>query len=145
MGTFRALLEVANGTALEQGAAVETRIGLVTLAVVAALAAASARVEGQGTPPVRSLMPMSRKEPVRTSIPQSHLPPTGMCRIWLDNVPPAQQPAPTDCASAIRNRPSNGRVIFPDDGGRGRDEVRAGKGDRDGRDEKGKKRRKPIE
>jgi len=38
-----------------------------------------------------------------------------MCRIWLDDVPPAQQPAPTDCASAVRNRPSNGRVIFGDE------------------------------
>jgi hypothetical protein len=38
-----------------------------------------------------------------------------MCRIWLDNVPAAQQPAPTDCASAVRNQPRNGRVIFSDD------------------------------
>jgi hypothetical protein len=43
-----------------------------------------------------------------------------MCRIWIDGVPPGQQPAPTDCASAVRNRPSNGRVLFGDDaGGRG--------------------------
>jgi hypothetical protein len=35
-----------------------------------------------------------------------------MCRIWLDNVPPAQQPAPTDCASAARNLPRNGRLIY---------------------------------
>jgi hypothetical protein len=38
-----------------------------------------------------------------------------MCRIWLDDVPAAQQPAPTDCASAVRNRPAKGRVIFGDD------------------------------
>jgi hypothetical protein len=42
-------------------------------------------------------------------------PPAGMCRIWLDDVPAAQQPAPTDCASAVRNRPAKGRVIFGDD------------------------------
>lgn len=47
-------------------------------------------------------------------VPQSHLPPPGMCRIWLDNVPPTQQPAPTDCASAVRNQPRNARVIFSD-------------------------------
>jgi hypothetical protein len=35
-----------------------------------------------------------------------------MCRIWLKDVPPNQQPAPTDCASAVRNRPRDGRVIF---------------------------------
>lgn len=48
-------------------------------------------------------------------IPASERPPAGMCRIWLDGVPPAQQPAPTDCASAVRNRPARGRVIFGDD------------------------------
>jgi hypothetical protein len=48
-------------------------------------------------------------------IPAGSRPPAGMCRIWLDNVPAAQQPAPTDCASAVRNRPAKGRVIFGDD------------------------------
>lgn len=48
-------------------------------------------------------------------IPRDHRPPAGMCRIWIDNVPASQQPAPTDCATAVRNRPSNGRVIFGDD------------------------------
>lgn len=46
-------------------------------------------------------------------VPKGSLPPAGMCRIWLDNVPAARQPAPTDCPSAIRNRPPNARVIFP--------------------------------
>jgi hypothetical protein len=38
-----------------------------------------------------------------------------MCRVWLDGVPAGQQPAPTDCAAAVRNRPANSRVIFGDD------------------------------
>jgi hypothetical protein len=38
-----------------------------------------------------------------------------MCRIWLDGVPADQQPAPTDCATAVRNRPANARVIFGPD------------------------------
>lgn len=49
-------------------------------------------------------------------IPKEFLPPPGMCRIWVEGVPPAQQPAPTDCAAAVRNKPSNGRVIYGDDG-----------------------------
>lgn len=48
-------------------------------------------------------------------VPKEHLPPAGMCRIWIDGVPAGQQPAPTDCASAVKNRPSNGRVLFGDD------------------------------
>lgn len=48
-------------------------------------------------------------------IPASERPPAGMCRVWLDDVPPAQQPAPTNCATAVRNRPAKGRVVFGDD------------------------------
>ena len=53
--------------------------------------------------------------PKNDRIPEEYRPPPGMCRIWLDGVPAGQQPAPTDCATAVRNRPSNGRVIFGDD------------------------------
>lgn len=45
-------------------------------------------------------------------IPAAYKPPAGMCRIWVDGVPPSQQPAPTDCPTAVKNRPDNGRVIF---------------------------------
>ena len=38
--------------------------------------------------------------------------PAGMCRVWLNGVRADSQPAPTDCASALRNRPPNARVIF---------------------------------
>lgn len=48
-------------------------------------------------------------------VPKAYRPPPGMCRIWLKKVPPSQQPAPTDCPTAVRNRPANGRVIFGDD------------------------------
>jgi len=51
----------------------------------------------------------------RTSIPADARPPKGMCRVWIDGVPAAQQPAATDCPTAVKNRPNNGRVIFGDD------------------------------
>src|SRR5690349_9277469 len=51
----------------------------------------------------------------RTEVPKEYYPPPTMCRIWIEGVPPGQQPAPTDCASAVKNRPSNGRVLFGDD------------------------------
>lgn len=47
-------------------------------------------------------------------VPDSHKPPPGMCRVWVNGVPAGQQPAPTDCATALRNPPANARVIFGD-------------------------------
>jgi hypothetical protein len=74
--------------------------------VFAAVAAGSASLQAQARPQPQDPKP----------VPQTHLPPPGMCRIWLDNVPPAQQAAPTDCASAARNLPRNGRLIYNDQG-----------------------------
>ncbi|MDB4878405.1 MAG: hypothetical protein JWM41_4851 [Gemmatimonadetes bacterium] len=51
----------------------------------------------------------------KTAVPADARPPKGMCRIWIDGVPAAQQPAATDCPTAVKNRPANGRVIFGDD------------------------------
>lgn len=65
----------------------------------------------QNTAGAQSFAPSrSRQE----AVPQRYRPPAGMCRIWLDSVPANRQPAPTDCASAIRNVPPNARVIFSD-------------------------------
>lgn len=46
------------------------------------------------------------------TVPQSAQPPAGLCRVWLENVPASQQPAPTDCATAIKNRPQNAKLVF---------------------------------
>ena len=54
----------------------------------------------------------SGRDPV---VPPGYAPPAGMCRIWIKGVPPGQQPAPTDCSSAVRNRPANGKVLFGDE------------------------------
>ncbi|HVE80153.1 MAG TPA: hypothetical protein VNA89_14910 [Gemmatimonadaceae bacterium] len=61
------------------------------------------------------LAAQSRGGEAPDSVPAEFRPPPGMCRIWIENVPPGRQPAPTDCATAVRNRPSNGRVLFGDD------------------------------
>ena len=47
-----------------------------------------------------------------SQVPVTFTPPAGLCRVWLDGVPASQQPAPTDCASAIKNRPANAAVVF---------------------------------
>lgn len=53
-------------------------------------------------------------------VPKEHLPPAGMCRVWVEGVPAAQQPAPTDCATAVRTKPANARVIYGADKAKGR-------------------------
>ena len=45
-------------------------------------------------------------------VPAAYAPPAGLCRLWIEGVPASQQPAPTDCANAIKNRPSNAAVVF---------------------------------
>ena len=48
------------------------------------------------------------------AIPKSAWPAAGLCRVWLKDVAPAQQPAPTDCGTAVRNPPSSATVLFGD-------------------------------
>ena len=62
-----------------------------------------------------SASPLAAQDTGSDKVPAGHRPPPGMCRIWIDGVPPGQQAAPTDCATAIRNRPANGRVVFGDE------------------------------
>ena len=47
-------------------------------------------------------------------VPRGFEPPPGRCRIWVDGVPPGRQPAPMDCATAMRMKPRNARVLHGD-------------------------------
>src|SRR3954447_11885333 len=81
----------------------------------AALVISTSSAEAQRPVPVKPKPQTQQGQRRDQVVPPGFLPPAGMCRIWINDVPPGQQPAPTDCASAVRNRPSNGRVIFGDD------------------------------
>ncbi|MEP7343921.1 MAG: hypothetical protein ABI877_01580 [Gemmatimonadaceae bacterium] len=85
----------------------------MTIATCAGLLWMPARSSAQKAPP--SFAPKKELVDQKRVVPKAYLPPAGMCRIWLDEVPPAQQPAPTDCATAIKNRPAKGRVVFGDE------------------------------
>lgn len=76
-----------------------TRFALILLLAVAAPTAAQALEQGKNGDQTAT----------------EHRPPPGMCRIWINGVPAERQPAPTDCATAMRRRPSNARVIFGDE------------------------------
>ena len=81
--------------------------GFVALVLVAGVAEAQRPV-----PQKPKTQQTQRRDQV---IQPGFFPPPGMCRIWLNDVPAGQQPAPTDCASAVRNRPANARVLFGDE------------------------------
>lgn len=65
--------------------------------------------------PVMAQQPAPKDSSKKAAVPADSRPPKGMCRVWIDGVPAAQQPAATDCPTAVKNRPNNGRVIFGDD------------------------------
>jgi hypothetical protein len=87
---------------------------LVAPAVFGVVASASL-AEAQRPVPVNPRQNTTQQQSSREQIvPPAFYPPAGMCRIWINQVPAAQQSAPTDCASAVRNRPANGKVLFGD-------------------------------
>jgi hypothetical protein len=71
--------------------------------------------EAQRPVPVKPQAPATQQSRRDQIVPPGFFPPAGMCRIWINDVPASQQPAPTDCASAVKNRPANGKVLFGDD------------------------------
>src|SRR5688572_20321122 len=52
------------------------------------------------------------KPDTAAGVPRGLMPPSGKCRVWMDGVPATRQPAPTDCATALRKKPANARVIY---------------------------------
>jgi hypothetical protein len=53
-----------------------------------------------------------QKEEQEIIIPSSAMPPEGMCRVWLKDVPERSQPAATDCATAIKSRPRDALLLL---------------------------------
>lgn len=80
------------------------RLLSISAGTLLVLLAASSPLAAQGRPPAaRDSAP---------AVPREMLPPPGKCRIWVAGVPAKQQPAATDCATALRQNPSNGTVIY---------------------------------
>ncbi|HEU5049517.1 MAG TPA: hypothetical protein VFU00_04275, partial [Gemmatimonadales bacterium] len=76
-------------------------MGFRAILTMAALAAMAVPAQAQG-----------KRGPDK--VPPGHMPPPGMCRVWVDGVPPGRQPRPTDCATARRQAGYNARVIYGD-------------------------------
>src|SRR5690242_2140802 len=57
--------------------------------------------------------PLSAQGRVAGAIPPGQMPRAGMCRVWIDGVPPGRQPAQTDCGTArTQAARTGGRVIY---------------------------------
>lgn len=76
------------------------RNSLKLAALLVAVTAASASAQATG-----------RKS---NGVPPGHRPPDGMCRVWVDGVPPGRQSAVTDCATAEAQArvTAHSRVIY---------------------------------
>jgi len=86
------------------------RLPLLSLLLLGTAALAEAQVR-----PVSVAVPAKAMAPAATgsaNVPVAMLPPAGLCRIWINEVPASQQPAPTDCATALRQRPANGTILY---------------------------------
>ncbi|HEU4746910.1 MAG TPA: hypothetical protein VFS56_00305 [Gemmatimonadaceae bacterium] len=93
-----------------------TYVGRFFAPAIAALLLSAGVANAQRRPvPIKSGTEQTAQSRRDQSVPPGYAPPAGMCRIWIRGVPPGQQPAPTDCASAVRNRPANGKVLFGDE------------------------------
>ncbi len=60
-------------------------------------------------PPPR---PQAQAHPAHLGIPPGHLPPPGMCRVWLPGRPPGHQPRPTSCGQARHDAPAGSWVLY---------------------------------
>ncbi|HEY3011146.1 MAG TPA: hypothetical protein VGJ36_00270 [Gemmatimonadales bacterium] len=45
-------------------------------------------------------------------IPPGHLPPPGLCRIWVPGEPPGHQQRPRSCAQIERTAPAGGWILY---------------------------------
>ena len=66
--------------------------------------AASEGRSGRGKGPPARRGRGEREGRGRLHVPKGHLPPRGQCRLWVPGRPPGQQPPPTSCREAYRQR-----------------------------------------
>lgn len=63
--------------------------------------------------------PESRPEPAPTAstaatlgVPPGHLPPPGMCRVWLRGTPPGHQPKSRSCDGIVARAPAGAMILY---------------------------------
>lgn len=89
------------------------RLATIAVAAMAFLAAAACKPipasEPSPEPP-----PRARRSPSTAAtlgIPPGHLPPPGMCRVWLPGEPPGHQPKSRSCSNIERTAPAGSYIV----------------------------------
>jgi hypothetical protein len=89
------------------------RLATIAAAGMAFLAAAACKPVPASEPsPERP--PTSRRTPstaATADIPPGHLPPPGMCRVWVPGEPPGHQAKPRSCANIERTAPAGSWIV----------------------------------
>ncbi len=49
---------------------------------------------------------------VTLGVPPGHLPPVGMCRVWIRGRPPGRQPRPRTCDNILANAPAGAMILY---------------------------------
>ena len=85
-------------------------IAAATMAFLAAAACKPITVSEPAPEPA----PSNRRSPSTAAtlgIPPGHLPPPGMCRVWMRDEPPGHQPKPRSCANIERSAPAGSLIV----------------------------------
>ena len=89
------------------------RLATIAAATMAILAAAACK-------PIPASEPSPQPSPARgrspstaatLGIPPGHLPPPGMCRVWLPGEPPGHQPKSRSCSNIERTAPAGSYIV----------------------------------
>ena len=89
------------------------RLATITAATMAFVAAAACK-------PIPTSEPAPEPSPSRgrspntaasLGIPPGHLPPPGMCRVWLPGEPPGHQPKSRSCSNIERTAPAGSYIV----------------------------------
>ena len=90
------------------------RITTMGVAAVALFAAAACRPipVSEPSPEHHSATPRRRPSTAATlGIPPGHLPPPGMCRVWMPDQPPGHQAKSRSCANIERTAPAGSYIV----------------------------------
>ena len=87
-----------------------------TLALLAAMGCSSMATVETTRPAPQSSRPAPaqsrRSTAARLGIPPGHLPPVGMCRIWMPGEPPGHQPRARSCDRIERDAPAGSWIVY---------------------------------